>query len=290
MSKKPFYVAILLTALFMFARVAIASTGFVSSPLWIDPESPKEGDNVVLSALFHNAESRTLNGTVLFYDGGTLLSKKAVTIAAGSVGTTSVAFRIAAGDHQFSATMSDMQELAPSGVLQVVALPVETAQMPAQFIPKQVDVVGAAANAGGQIATTSVAPILNQVGSVEQSALDKIPAPVKDGVTGIVNSVDSWRANNAELYVQGKTNAQNSLDKQKKLIDSQSKKKIATPAMTTYVERPLEYLKLFFFTLMTWIYSSKLIFYIFAVVFLYIIIRFIIRKLVKLFRGRRAHV
>src|SRR4051812_24060353 len=90
------------------APLAQATTGFVDSPLLLSPESPRDGDTVTLSVLFHNAESETIRGTVLFYDGQTLLDKKTVNIRSGDVDIAATSFTISAGIHKFSATMSDI--------------------------------------------------------------------------------------------------------------------------------------------------------------------------------------
>ncbi len=243
-------------ALFFCLPSAHAATGFVNSPLWITPEKPNEGDEVTLSALFHNAESSAVSGSILFYDGNVLLAEKQVILHPDEVATVSTSFKISAGTHVFSASTKNMQESSTTGSLQVITVPNSVVKLPLQFVPKTITLAAAADGTAASGDSTSI--ILKQVDKAQASVLSALPAGTKKTVANTVNAVDNWRSSNAETFTKKSTAAKR--------------------ASTT---SPFTYVKYILFSGLSWLFSSAIIFYVAGLLIIYFLFRTIFRKLRK---------
>ena len=262
---------------FFHAPNVFASTGFLGGPMWIDPEVPLDGDSISLSSLFHNAEPNELTGEVVFYDGNVLLGKKPVTISSGGVATATVSFRISSGDHKFSATIGNLFEISSSGKKEPFALSPQTVQLPSIFVqPKagsslNASVVPGTSNSvtnnyfssgGSQISPSNpLAPVVNQVNQLKGDVLSSIPSSVTSPVTGAVLGVDSWREDSAGTLAQSAKSSSDVVAKQKKLIDAEQKKYGKVSPVTSFINRPFAYVKLFFYTLLSYFFGHPFVFY-----------------------------
>ena len=263
---------------------AHAATGFLGGPMWISPEVPTDGQLVNLSALFHNAEPDTLNGEVMFYDGDVLLGRKSIEIDSGGVATATVSFRIGAGDHSFSASIGNLTETISAGKTEPFALSPQTVQLPKIFVsPKAGDPLDASVvndtSSGGLLnpvsANNPMAPVVNQVNQLQTEAISNIPLSVKNPITDL----DNWRATSAENLNQQTKSATAAVAAQNTLAAAQQKKYGKVSPTTNFIDRPFAYVKLFFLELLTFLYSHAIVFYLIAAFVVYIIGRFIFRKI-----------
>ena len=263
---------------------AHAATGFLGGPMWMSPEVPTDGQQVQLSALFHNAEPDTLNGEVMFYDGDVLLGRKSIEIDSGGVATATVSFRIGAGDHSFSASIGNLTETISAGKTEPFALSPQTVQLPKIFVsPKAGDPLDASVvndtSSGGLLnpvsANNPMAPVVNQVNQLQTEAISNIPLSVKNPITDL----DNWRATSAENLNQQTKSATAAVAAQNTLAAAQQKKYGKVSPTTNFIDRPFAYVKLFFLELLTFLYSHAIVFYLIAAFVVYIIGRFIFRKI-----------
>ena len=184
---------------------AFAGTGFVESPLWLYPESPKEGETVTLSALFRNSEKYTLSGTVLFYDGDVLLDEEVIRIAPGGVATASTSFRIGAGSHDFRASVGGLSELSTTGKVVPLALPLESATMRKLVVTKETPISKLTAQVKSASDTSTDtdsgnSPVLAQVGVFEDAIVSVIPEPIKETTSRVTENVEAWREEQVGVF------------------------------------------------------------------------------------------
>ena len=311
MSSRPLriFVLTLIIVIAFFANSAktFAGTGFLGGPMWIsdsqaaDPEVPQDGDLVYLSALFHNAEPNQLSGDVLFYDSSTLLGDEKVTIASGGVSTATVSFRIGAGDHSFSATIGNLTEEVTDGKTEPFVLSPQTVQLPTITVTPRAgstlnaSVVSGSTNNNSTSNTTYVtnqispnnplAPVVNQVNQLEGNALASIPDSVKNPLTAAAQNLDAWRSTNAGAINQSTKSASDLVAKENTLAAADQKKYGKISPTTNFIDRPFAYVKLFFYSLLSFLYSHAIVFYLTAILFAYIVLRFIWRKILALRRG-----
>ncbi len=272
---------------FVHSTKTFASTGFLDGPMWINPETPQDGELVNLSALFHNAEPNQLSGDVVFYDGSVLLGRKTITIDSGGVSTATVSFRIGAGSHSFSATIGNLSESLGNGTTEPFVLSPQTVQLPQISVSSKAgDALTASIISGvsnfpqAQISATSpLAPVVNGVNQLESNVLSSIPNSVKNPVSDTVVGIDSWREKNADVFGQVAKSSALSAQKASLLVTDAQKRFGKAPFSSSFVDRPFAYVKLFFFTLMSFLYSHAIVFYGSFILLLYIIGRFVFGKI-----------
>ena len=271
-----------------FAQNVFASTGFVDSPLWISPASPNEGEMVTLSALFHNAEPETITGSIDFYDGTTLLDEKAVTLRSDEVATVSTSFAIPAGTHLFSASSKGMSQISTTGTLQVIPVALPDVKLPMEFVSKT---IVPAADAGNSVGDDSTSMILQQVSNAQNAVLSALPPDTKATVTNTTNAVDNWRAAQAADFVQSRDAAQSALNATNPSASTargssantvskkpSTAKTTQKPANSEASAGPFTYVKYLVFSALAFLFGSAVVFYLAALLIIYLIFRFIFSR------------
>lgn len=279
-----------LAGLIFSATAFAAATGFITNPLWLTPEAPKEGEKATLSAAFRNADTGLLSGTVVFYDGDILLAKKPITISPNQIATVSTSFTTTAGSHSFKASMESVSRTdTSSGAVEPMVLPETTAKLPELSVSKK---VGLAAQAGTDASGSGENAILKQVDKAEKTVLAVIPEPTKKAVAGVTSSIDSWREEKVKTFEDGRTAA-------KQVIADQNKTKLQTvntiagskevevsDAKGGPLDGPWANIKLFFFSVLKYLFNTPLLFYFIAVILAYLILRILFRKIGRLFKKK----
>jgi hypothetical protein len=290
MKKGSILTAIVFASMIFCAQTSLATTGFVDSPIWIIPSKPDDTDMVKLSAVFRNEEADSISGTIFFYDNETLLAQKAVTILPGDVRLVSTNFKITAGSHQFSATMSNAATLAGSGKLGVVVVAKATVSLPSQFVPKAVPIT---AQTGGDTVGGSEGLILDEIEKAQTSVLAVIPEPTKKAVAETATTIDSWRADNAQSFAKNRDKAQKAVDHKVPDTSKPSGTVLggAKPAPIMKSDAgPMEYVKLVVFSALAFLFMYPAVFYFIAAFLIFIIIRFIFRRIARRGSGDQGHL
>ena len=269
--------AVLALGFFLSAPSVFAVTGFVDTPMWVSPNKPHEGDSVTLSAVFRNAEQETISGTILFYDANTLIDEKPVTLRPDEASIVTTTFTITAGGHLFSATTKNLSQVSSTGKLEVLAVPPATIKLPLSFVPKTIMVAGQAGGASGD----STAVILNQIDKAQTAVLNVVSPTTKKKISTTASSIDTWRADNGASFAKSKNEAKTAIDAKKsgttKTAKTTSKNQKVQSASVT--AGPLTYVKYAFFWLLSVLFSSALVFYVFILLLLYFLLRYLFRKL-----------
>lgn len=267
---------------------AYAFSGFIQSPLWQSPETLKEGDMATLYAAFQNTDDAAVTASVSFFDGEILLAKKTITAAPNQVVTTSVTFKVAAGEHSFSATITTMSRFK-NGQAEPIAPPASGAKLPDQFVSKKIDLSAQAS--GGRSASESA--ILEQIDTAQNAVLNILPGSVKESISDITTTVDDWREERGESFSTTATEAKKIADtggatktiKTNTILGSEDVTVSAEP--TGSFTGPLSYIKYGFFKTLAWLFNTPIVFYLLILVVLYGIVRFLARKIGKIFHKKK---
>jgi hypothetical protein len=249
-----------------------AATGFVSSPLLLSPEAPRDGDTVTLSVLFHNDEDKPISGTVLFYDGETLLARRPVTIPAGDVSISAVTFEISSGIHKFSATISDLGE--------GVVLLETTVTLPPKLVTKKLG-FGLGAQASGD-GSASESAILQKVDKVEEAIVSVVPPAAREVVLNVAGSFDDWREATGEQFAKERDEVAAIIAAGEKIDTANAARKPGTKAIekpATADNGPANEARRVFLGAIAFLFATPVAFYFGAVLVLYFIIRFIVRRI-----------
>ena len=277
------------------ATSVLAETGFVESPLWLFPESPKEGETVTLSALFRNTEKYTLSGTVLFYDGEVLLDEKTVRIAPGGVSTASISFRIGAGTHDFRAAIGGLTEVSSAGKTIPVAIPLESASMRKLVVSKDTPLTKLTAQVKSANEETpsdtesnsKTFTVFAQVNAFEDAIVSVIPDSVKETASETVESVDTWRQEQVQNFTASRDEAKKESEEHSKKVDAVKAKKGTLSPSDKFVDGPWATIKSIVFAVLTFIFSLPVLFYVIGGILAFIVLRFIIRRIVRIVRGAK---
>jgi hypothetical protein len=275
--KRRFFLLLTLP-LFFVGSISHASTGFVDSPLLLSPEAPKDGDQVTLSVLFHNGEKTVMTGTVLFYDNQTLLERKNVDIGPGEVTIASTTFSISSGIHKFSATMSDVGTEGSAGKSQSMVIPVATVTLPAQIITRNLKL---SAQANGSSDGTSAA-ILSKVDAAQTAVLKVVPPAAKEAVSSTATAIDTWRATTDTTLNKSRDSASVSIQEGKRIDASNATRKAGSKPIvkpSTADNGPLTIVKYYFFSFLAFFFGTPVVFYFAGIVLVYLILRFIFRRI-----------
>ncbi len=260
------FIGVFTLGIFAVAIPAYATTGFVNSPIWISPEKPNEGQSVTLSAVFHNAETDTISGSILFYDENTLLSEKPITLRPDEVASVTTSFTISAGAHIFSAKTKNLSQISSTGSLEILTVPVATVELPPQFVPKAI----VSTNDGGTVGDVTKV-LLKQVDKAQNAVLASVPSTTKKKIGTTASTVDNWRSNTADTFTSIRDGAKASLDQAKSPT-----KKVATKVAP---KGPFTYLMYLLFSFLSFLFSSPFIFYLTGLLIVYFILRYLYFKI-----------
>ncbi|MBP6884522.1 MAG: Ig-like domain repeat protein [Candidatus Pacebacteria bacterium] len=288
MIKKYKIILILLGAFILSTAGTVqAGTGFVDTPLWLTPPVAEEGSLVTLRALFRNEEENTLSGTVIFYDGDVLLGRKAITIPVGTVATASVTFRIGAGEHSFSAQMSNLSGALASGKYEPVALALPSAKLEKFNVTKTINVNQTAQASKANSSVGLETPILNQIDAVEKNILASVPESLKEDVVANVKVVENFRISTSDVFSEKRNDADRQVAQIKITALNEEQKSSKVAPATKYVDRPLAYVKYGIFSALAFIFATPIAFYLLGIILAFLILRYLYRKIADWISARR---
>ena len=238
-----------------FAHLARAevNAGFIEQAIWFSNEPDTVGEKTNVSTLINNQDAKAIYGMVSFYDNSKLVSKKAATVDAHASKVVMIPWTVTEGKHSFVVKYEDTRYTNEKGTATIVSNN-ETS-------PYTFTVVSEAQKVTDAKTTTSKAE-----DQVKQTA-----GEVKDAAEGAFAKFDSFREDTAtslEGKVLGATKA----------VEDTKKAEAAKPAKDrSALQTPFAYLKLYFFKLAHFIFSSIYAFY--GLIFLIIIlfVRYLIR-------------
>ncbi|MFA6999948.1 MAG: hypothetical protein WC241_02415 [Candidatus Paceibacterota bacterium] len=267
-------------------NVALANTtatGFIPGQIWYSKDTIIEGDTVkIYTAVWNNASS-TLSAKVEFYDQNVLLGTRDVVVAPSELVDTYVSWKVTSGDHIITAKIIS-PSITVGGKKEIVVIDNNSTESSRKFIPvviKKID---------GEPVTSSDL-LQNQIDKATSSISDILPDSVSTPISENIDVVSKFRVETFDKISSMK-------DETKKLIDSLSSASNATtgkvagtsktvekvtPVKTSDngTEKPIAYIKLFFLSVLSFIFGSGFVFYALIVLVLFFVVRLIYRKIRK---------
>ena len=260
-----------------FAEVSV-TTGIITGQIWYSQEPLVEGQTVKIHTAVWNGDDKPLVARVEFYDKNVILGTRDIEVQAQSLKDVSVSWKVTAGDHSISAKIISSSVIS-DGKKQNVTL---------DWIATQEDRTNVSVVIKKQDGTEvkSVDLLKDQVEKAGSKLQDIIP----ESVTSNANSLDSLRDT---TYTQIKDNY---TDAKKQIatfsstqVKSDTKTNIKSQTVSPEVsknaniidatQKPLAYLKLFFFSILSFIFGYKIVFYGLLALLVYIILRYFYRKI-----------
>lgn len=262
---------------FNFANAQDSTVNFVKTDIWYSKAKLVEGDKVKIYTAIYNPDSRELSGVVAFYDNGTLLGKKNFIIPGNGVRDVSIDWTVTLGGHSIFAKIEDAKFALPKGKYeQVVLINVETEKDTSIVYKKIIPEIDS--KAVGEKIENTVDSVVQPVNSVGSKILENTPDFISEPVSDSVNFLESFRIENKTLASIKKEQAKQEVEFSKETKESNTENINKDNSSKSSISTPFAYVKLFLFTLLSYILSSKLLFYGLFVVVLMFIIGIIWRK------------
>lgn len=259
-------------------------TGLIPGQIWYSKDPFIEGDTIKIYTAIWNSGKDPILVSVNFYDKNVILGTTEATIPAESAKDVSVFWKVTKGDHAISAKILS-SSISSGGKKHAVQLNRSSTEEESFFIATNV-----------KTADGSVVPSTDVAKNQFDKTVGMLPSSVGDPIISTVDAIDSFRDDAHATF-------KNSADENQKIIDagnmsaSVDKADINanikaiddarlvkdelknSPAKKSPLDAPIPYLKVFLFTSLAMIFGNKFIFYGLSIIILFLIIRFIYRKI-----------
>lgn len=266
--KKYFFIIFIFSLLpisFVFAD--ITNTGFIPNTIWYSSLPLVEGSSVKVYTVVWNSDSNPLSAKVEFYDQNVILGSRDIVVPAQSLKDVSVTWKVTSGDHVISAKIIS-SKITTAGVVESVVLDRNTTDADHQFVPKLIKEVN-----GTPVSSSTI--ITDKVAEVSSKITNAFPTEVSTPVSDTLGTLDTFRDQTLTQINAGK----DATNKQIALLGNSSSSSKVKPSGIDGTEKPIALIKLFFLSVLGFIFGNKIVFYGILAFLLFILIRFIYRKI-----------
>lgn len=243
------------------------NSGFIPGQIWYSKETLIEGDTVNIHTAVWNGESQSLAVNVEFYDKNVVLGSRDVVLAPLLLEDVYIPWKVTSGDHTISAKIISSTATI-SGKKEKVVLPRIVTANDKQFVSVVIK-----NNVGENVSETDI--IKNKIGETTSGIANIVPDSISTSLSDSFTVLDNFR---------NKTLAQ--VDTSKKEIGKVLGASTAAKENPTKInniqdatEKPIAYIKLFFLSILSFIFGSKIVFYGVIILIVFFFVRWIYRKI-----------
>ena len=242
----------------------VTSAGFVPSNIWYSSDTFEEGDKIQIHTFVFNPDARELSGTMSFYDSAILLGKKPFTVSPNSAEEVSIDWVVTAGEHKIFAKIEGAKFLVSKGNYETALLQESETVSLSRTVNKKIILKPEeeSVNIVEEVEEKLTSTLDNITKVVEESTPSVISTPVK----ATLNTLEQARKALATSSEQGKVAAKLKIQEVKASNESKS-----------YVDKPFNYVKLFFLTIIAFFAKYSIAFYSLVLVILFYILRYLYR-------------
>ncbi|MFA7285332.1 MAG: hypothetical protein WC011_00585 [Candidatus Paceibacterota bacterium] len=282
---------IVLLFFFSLSIVGIASaentnTGFVPSNIWYSKDPFSEGDKIKIYTLLFNQDEREFSGFVAFYNRDTLLGKKEFSLKSQESSVVSLDWTVTAGTNTIYAKIIDAKFSLGEGQYQEVVIAQNQSEKSQKVVIKK---ISKDLEKVEDTIKEKVTDILEPAKDIPETIIENTPEPI----LSVANKVDGLRVSGANYFIDKKEDAKNDIadyNKTQTVSQTENSEKTKEDTKKTEAEtavnnkeqtqksssyKPLKYLSLFFFTILSFILNNQVVFYISVALILFYIIRFL---------------
>jgi hypothetical protein len=258
-------VSFLVTGFYAHAET-INTTGFPPGQIWYSKEPLIAGDTVSIHTAIWNGDSKDISARVEFYDKNIVLGVRDIVIPKAQLKDVFISWKVTSGDHVISAKIVS-STLTTSGKKEPVVISRSSTDEDRKFVPvaiKQVDGVPA----------SSTDVLKNQV----SKASSEIQSILPPSVAGNINSFDVFRDSTYKEIKIAKVETQKEIDAKNNPTKATSPE-TKNAKILDATDTPIAHVKLFFLTILGFIFGTPIIFYGLCAFVVFIILRFLYRKI-----------
>jgi hypothetical protein len=271
---KYFIYLFIILSIFSYLSVyaeGVINSGFIPGQIWYSKESLIEGDTVNIHTAVWNGEKESILVRVEFYDKNVILGDREVVVNTLELKDVYVPWKITSGDHVISAKIVS-SVVTVSGKKEIVILDRNTTLNDKQFISVVVKNI-----LGEQVTQTDA--LKNQIDKTTSEINSVIPEEISSTVSTGYNTIDNLRENTSVKIDSIKNETKKEIDSFKNVIKDTIQNADKKSGIEDATKKPITYVKLFLFSILSFIFGNKIIFYGFLIVILFYIFRLIYRKI-----------
>ncbi len=257
-----------------------SNAGFVPGNIWYSSDQFEEGDKIKIYTVVFNSDTREFSGTVVFFDNNVFLGKKDFVVPAEGVKEASIDWTITAGTHKIFGKIENAKFLISKGKYEEVYLAESKTGESVKTISKKI--VSKSAETNNIVKNyDSIVNSVSTAGSqsiqnIERMIAEKTPEVIAQPIISATGVVEELRTNIAFAS----KNKKEEVKMQIKVLGVSKKndKKIPSDPKNAEVNKflkPFKYIELFFFTLVSFIFNNKFIFYGIVIALILLTLRYI---------------
>ena len=265
------FVSLLIFSAIKVNAEGIVNSGFIPGQIWYSKPALIEGDTVNIHTAVWNGEKQAITVKVEFYDKNVILGNREVVVSPSELKDISVSWKITSGDHVISAKIIS-SAVTVSGKKETVTLDRKITSNDKQFIAVVVK------NNSGEVVSQTDA-LKNQIEKTTSELNNILPEQISTSVSDSYTTVDTIRVKAFTQLDVAKKETQkeiNTLEAKSQKVSTNSDKKGSIEDAT---KKPITYIKLFLISFLAFIFGSKIIFYGIIIFLVFLIFRFIYRKI-----------
>ena len=247
-------------------RAQNPTAGFVPGNIWYSKDPFEEGDKIKIYTVLFNSDQREFSGTVVFFDKTVFLGKKDFTVGARTVKDVSIDWTVRAGDHLIFAKIENAKFLISAGKYEEVYLFGNQTEESKRAVSKKII---PKTSPSENLMENSVNNILNtgskSVENIGKLVEEKTPAIIAQPIIASIDGLENFR----ESIGNSSKNNKEEIKKELQAVKS------AQAENPSKLSKPFQYVKLFFLSLLSFVFNNKLIFYGLFLLIVFFILRYL---------------
>lgn len=281
--RKFYLIVLLILSLLPFYKInAQTNAGFVPGNIWYSKDPFEEGDKIKIYTVLFNPNTREFSGTVIFFDKTTFLGKKDFTIPTKGVEDLSIDWTVTVGDHTIFAKIENAKFLISAGKYEEIYLIGNQTEENSRSVAKKII---QKTNTTNNTSTTGLLDAGSQsIENLGKLIEEKTPSLVSKPIIASTNGIENLRQKIATLSANSKEETKKELESMKtstvdkKPTNTKNSKDAQTQKTdTNKLLKPFKYVELFFFSVISFVFNNKFIFYGLSLVIVFFILRYIWR-------------
>ena len=277
--RKFYLIILLILSLFPFNNIlAQSNAGFVPGNIWYSVDPFEEGDKIKIYTVLFNPDQREFSGTVRFFDKTTFLGKKDFIVGPRGVKDISIDWTATVGNHNIFAKIENAKFLISPGKYEEVYLAGNQTEESTRNVNKKIILKTDVSNTTDGILDAGVSSIENLGQIIE----DKTPDIIAKPIIATTEAIENFRENIATSSKINKEQVKKDIANSGDAIEENKTEKTATKntkeaGKESNLYKPFKYIKLFFLSLISFIFNNKIVFYGISVFIVFFILRYIWR-------------
>ena len=271
MNFKKFGIVLFLIFSFLPISKALAQTtnaGFVPGNIWYSKDPFVEGDKIKIYTLIFNPDTRKFSGTVDFFDNSTLLGTKDFNVAGTSTKDISINWTVTAGDHQIFGQIENAKFLTSTGTYVSASLADNVTSKSSRTVANKL----IAQNISNGINTVDGAfnSAIDSIQNIGSATKSNLPVAISQSATATTNTLDGLRGNIGTTLGNAQAETQKNINNLNDVKDSSKNN-----TDENYIQKPFEYVELFFLSILGAIFSNKILFYVILILIVLWLLRYL---------------